>query len=106
MNPDVTMRGVTARKAHRCVTCRRMAIQPGHRYLRIVHFPDGVVNQTRHPFVARWCLACALDRAEEVGTLCDDPIVLTGACGSYCHGVDVCPLPGDHEGEHTCRQDW
>lgn len=100
-----TVQGVTARKPHRCNLCNRAAIVPGHRYLRRVQFPDGRVNQTLRPWVARWCLACAVARCEEVGAEVDDPIDRLGACGRFCHGVTPCALDGDHTGEHSCRQD-
>jgi hypothetical protein len=97
-----TVKGVTARKLHQCGICRGWVIMPGHRYLRHVEFP-GDINSSGRPWVGRECIDCAVAVSES--STVDDPLMLAGACGTFCHGVTPCALDGDHTGEHSCRED-
>lgn len=83
----------TARKARRCNT-DRTKILPGDRYLRAVIFPGGI-NTSGQPWVHFECVPCAVS---------DDRGLDTGACLTYCHGVEPCALPFRHGGDHRCHR--
>jgi hypothetical protein len=98
---STTVKGVTARKRHRCDESSWVGIHfiaPGHRYLRHVAFPDDDVNGSNRPWVLRICIACAEDRDGHAGAL------LGGACTTFCCGDVPCALPFEHDGDHSCRR--
>ncbi|MCU1657038.1 MAG: hypothetical protein JWO57_1694 [Pseudonocardiales bacterium] len=95
-----TVKGVTARKRHRCDEASRTGlhfIEPGHRYLRHVAFPGDDVNGSDQPWVLRVCIACAEDRDCHAGML------VGGACTTFCCAMVPCALPFKHAGDrHSC----
>lgn len=95
---STTVKGVTARKSHRCDSAQyeRHTIAPGHRYLRHVAFPDDDVNGSDQPWVLRQCIACAEERDTHAGTL------IGGACAMFCCTPMPCALPPKHDGDHSC----
>ena len=97
---STTVKGVTARKRHRCDESWGgdvHFIEPGQRYLRHVAFPGDDVNGSDRPWVLRQCVACAEDR-DSAGFLVAD------ACTTFCHGDVPCALPFRHDGDHSCRR--
>lgn len=87
----------TARREHRCTRCRRR-IPTGHRYLRHTVFPDdAAANSTGRPFAEKECVACSAEREG------DDPLLVAGAHGSFCHGTNPCALPARHAGDCSCQ---
>ena len=98
---STTVKGVTARKRHRCDEASWTGlhfIAPGHRYLRHVAFPGDDVNGSDQPWVFRQCVACAEGREYGASTL------TAGACGTFCCGDVPCALPFKHDGDHSCRR--
>jgi hypothetical protein len=100
---STTVKGVTARKRHRCDESSSTwggihFIEPGHRYLRHVAFPDDDVNGSDRPWVLRECIACAEERDSPMGHL------LGGACTTFCCAMVPCALPFKHDGDHSCRR--
>ena len=95
-----TVKGVTARKRHRCDESWGDVhfIEPGHRYLRHVAFPGDDVNGGDQPWVLRQCIACAEDRDGHAGAL------IGGACTGFCCGDVPCALLFKHDGDHSCRR--
>lgn len=96
-----TVKGVTARKRHRCDESWGDVhfIEPGHRYLRHVAFPGDDVNGGDRPWVLRVCIACAEDRDAHAGLL------VAGACTTFCCGDVPCALPFKHAGDrHSCMR--
>lgn len=97
---STTVKGVTARKRHRCDEASWTGlhfIEPGHRYLRHVAFPGDDVNGSDRPWVLRQCIACAENRGRD-GTL------IGGACAGFCCGDVPCALPLKHDSDHSCRR--
>lgn len=98
---STTVKGVTARKRHRCDSAwpEHHIIAPGHRYLRHVAFPDDDVNGSDQPWVLRQCIACAEDSYSPTGFL------VGGACTTFCCALVPCALPFKHDGDrHSCRR--
>lgn len=103
MSTTITAR--TARKPHLCDGCHWTpslrgvpTIAPGHRYLRHTAFPDGEINASDRPYSVTECVACAGERDETA------PLLVAGACSTYCCGETPCALPHRHDGDHQCRQ--
>lgn len=94
---STTVKAVTARKQHRCDTVwgEVHLIQPRHRYLRHVAFPDDDVNGSDRPWVLRECVACVEERE-------GCAMFTAGACSMFCHGTTPCALPFKHNGDHSC----
>ena len=102
---STTIQARTARIAHSCERCNSFtsndapAIAPGHRYLRHTAFPDGgEINASDRPFSATECVACLSERDETA------PLLVAGACATFCHGTLPCALPLGHSGDHSCRE--
>lgn len=100
-----TTQARTSRIARLCDGCHwtpslrgKPTIAPGHRYLRHVAFPDGEINQSNRPYTNTECVACASDRD---GTA---PLLIAGACSTFCHGDVPCARPASHDGDHSCRR--
>lgn len=95
---STAVRARTARKAHRCETCRHRSIAPGHRYLLHTLFP-GDINSSGRPWVSKECIACVEKREEGDGLLVAD------ACSSFCCALEPCALVIRHAGDHHCGRD-
>lgn len=89
-----TIEARTARKPRRCDN-DGTRILPGDRYLRHVVFPDADFNSTGRPYALAECVPCAVTSGRDMDT---------GACLSYCHGVEPCSMPFKHNGDHRCHQ--
>jgi hypothetical protein len=95
----------TARIAHLCEGCHwtpslrgTPTIAPGHRYLRHTAFPDGEINQSDRPYSVTECVACLSQRDQAA------PLLIAGACSTFCHGELPCARPYGHDGDHSCRR--
>lgn len=100
-----TIQARTSRIDRLCDSCHFVAslrgkptIAAGHRYLRHVAFPGDEVNRSHRPFSNTECVACASERDEYA------PMLLAGACATFCHGVTPCARPFGHDGDHSCKE--
>ncbi|MGN9802043.1 hypothetical protein [Micromonospora sp. L32] len=102
---STTTKAITARIAHLCEGCYTVpsdhnvpTIAPGHRYLRHTAFPDGDINTSDRPFSVTECVACLANRDETA------PLLVAGACSTFCCGDVPCARPFGHDGDHECQR--
>ncbi len=104
---NTTFRVRTARKWHRCGTCRtgNPTIAPGHRYIINVKFPGATGNETGKLVTERECLRCMTDR---IGY--SDTEWHAQPCSTFCCGDVPCVRKADHvryggdNPQHSCHR--
>lgn len=102
---STTIQARTSRIARLCDGCHwtpslrgKPTIAPGHRYLRHVAFPGDEVNQSHRPYTNIECVACAAEREPTA------PLLIAGACATFCCGDVPCARPSGHGEDHECRR--